>query len=85
MRIWENADSSMVRLAEDMDQDVENLSKHMKAIFGTLWEEVLCEGKLSEGTIDAGSPAVLIISTSALRSLELLRYIILSLDNTQMN
>ncbi|XP_008776739.2 protein CMSS1 [Phoenix dactylifera] len=66
-------DTSMVRLAEDMDQDVENLSKHMKAIFGTLWKEVLCEGNLSEGTIDAGSPAVLIISTSALRSLELLR------------
>ncbi|XP_010909297.2 uncharacterized protein [Elaeis guineensis] len=66
-------DTSMVRLAEDMDQDVENLSKHMKAIFGTSWKEVLCEGKLSEGTIDAGSPAVLIISTSALRSLELIR------------
>ncbi|EHA8588023.1 hypothetical protein COCNU_scaffold003913G000020 [Cocos nucifera] len=75
-------DTSMVRLAEDMDQDVENLSKHMKAVFGTSWKEVLCEGKLSEGTIDAGSPAVLIISTSALRSLELLRYNILSLDNT---
>jgi hypothetical protein len=45
----------------------------MKAAFGPSWKQVLCEGKLVEGIIDPGSPAVLIISTSALRSLELLR------------
>jgi hypothetical protein len=48
----------------------------MKAAFGPSWKQVLCEGKLVEGIIDPGNPAVLIISTSALRSLELLRSVV---------
>lgn len=67
------ADNCMVELAEGVDQNVDNFSEHVKAVFGTLWKEALCEGKLSEGSVDAGSPALLVISTSALRSLELLR------------
>ena len=51
------------------------LGNHMKTAFGPSWKQVLCEGKLMEGNVDPGSPAVLIISTSALRSLELLRSI----------
>lgn len=46
----------------------------MKAAFGPSWKEVLCEGQLKDGKIDPGSPAVLIISAAALRSLEFLRY-----------
>ncbi|KAJ0971896.1 hypothetical protein J5N97_019855 [Dioscorea zingiberensis] len=65
-------DTCVVELPQGAAQDVDNFSDHIKATFGGSWKEVLCEGKLSEG-IDAGSPAVLVISTSALRSLELLR------------
>ncbi|KAJ4762344.1 Protein CMSS1 [Rhynchospora pubera] len=62
----------MVKLAEGVNQDVENLSDHIKEAFGVTWKEELCEGmELEDG--EAGSPALLVISTSALRSLELLR------------
>ncbi|KAK9206041.1 hypothetical protein WN943_016312 [Citrus x changshan-huyou] len=57
----------------DLDQDSKSLGMHMKAAFGSLWKEVLTEGQLLEGKIDPGSPAVLIISSSALRSIELLK------------
>ncbi|KAG6748647.1 hypothetical protein POTOM_048576 [Populus tomentosa] len=62
-----------VELSQESGQDVMALGSHMKAAFGPSWKQVLCEGKLVDGIIDPGSPAVLIISTSALRSLELLR------------
>lgn len=45
----------------------------MKVAFGPSWKDVMCGKKLLEGKIDPGSPAVLIISASALRSIELLR------------
>lgn len=63
----------MVELDEGVDQDVENLSDHIKVAFGVSWKEELCEGKDLGGDGEAGSPALLVISTSALRSLELLR------------
>lgn len=64
-----------------MDQDVDNFSEHMKATFEASWKDVLCDGKLLEGKVDSGSPVIIVISTSALRSLELLRYAIMnSLD-----
>ncbi|KAK1270765.1 hypothetical protein QJS04_geneDACA004382 [Acorus gramineus] len=66
-------EACMVELSKSMPQDVANISIHMKAIFGNLWKEVLCEGTLLEGKIEAGSPALFVISASALRSLELLR------------
>lgn len=56
-----------------MDQDVENFGEHVKAPFEASWKDVLWEGKLLEGKVDAGCPAIIVISTSALRSLELLR------------
>ena len=62
-----------------LNQDAGNLSELLKATFGISSKEVLCEGQVLEGKISAGSPAVLIISTSALRSLELLRFLISSL------
>ncbi|KAK1319308.1 hypothetical protein QJS10_CPB04g01417 [Acorus calamus] len=66
-------EACMVEISKSLPQDVANISIHMKAIFGNSWKEVLCEGTLSEGKIDAGSPALFVISASALRSLELLR------------
>uniref|UniRef100_A0A1D1Y8P1 Uncharacterized protein C3orf26 n=1 Tax=Anthurium amnicola TaxID=1678845 RepID=A0A1D1Y8P1_9ARAE len=66
-------DTCIVKLPEGINQDVDNFCKHMKDTFGISWKQVLCEGKLLEGKVVAGSPAVLIITTSASRSLELLR------------
>lgn len=65
------------------DQDVESLGKRVKAAFGPSWKEELCDKRLLEGKVDPGSPAVLIIRTSALRSIELLRwsYVSFSLEN----
>jgi len=70
------AETCFVELSQESGQDVMALGSHMKAAFGPSWKQVLCEGKLVEGIIDPGSPAVLIISTSALRSLELLRSVV---------
>ncbi|PRQ38032.1 putative P-loop containing nucleoside triphosphate hydrolase, protein Cms1 [Rosa chinensis] len=66
-------DKCIVDLSGSTDQDVENLGKHVKAAFGPSWKAELCDKRLLEGKVDPGSPAVLIISTSALRSIELLR------------
>ncbi|KAF9599552.1 hypothetical protein IFM89_038945 [Coptis chinensis] len=44
----------------------------MKDASGTSWKEELFEGKLLEGTVNPGDPSILVISTSAIRSLELL-------------
>ncbi|KAJ0035323.1 hypothetical protein Pint_25661 [Pistacia integerrima] len=65
-------ESCIVKLSNNLDQDAETLGKHMKEAFGTQWKKELCEGQLVEGKVDPGCPAVLIISTSALRSIELL-------------
>ncbi|XP_057783692.1 uncharacterized protein LOC131001342 isoform X2 [Salvia miltiorrhiza] len=50
-----------------------NLVEDLKVAFGSSWKKVLCEKHLQEGQVDPGSPALLVISLSALRSLELLR------------
>ncbi|KAJ4723030.1 Protein CMSS1 [Melia azedarach] len=66
-------DSCILELSESLNQDAKTLGKHMKVAFGSSWKEVLCEGHLLEGKIDPGCPAALIISSSAIRSIELLR------------
>lgn len=66
-------DKCILDLSESLDQDVSLLGKHVMAAFGPSWKEELCEKHLLDGKIDPGSPAILIISTSALRSIELLR------------
>ncbi|KAJ7979089.1 Protein CMSS1-like [Quillaja saponaria] len=66
-------DTCMLELTQGSDHDVKTLGKDIKAAFGKSWKEVLYDGQLLEGKIDAGSPAVLIVSYSALRSIELLR------------
>lgn len=64
----------MVQLAEGHAQDVESFCHHVKNSFGECWKTELCEGQVVEGEIGVGSPALLVISSAALRSLELLRY-----------
>ncbi|PON95564.1 Protein Cms [Trema orientale] len=66
-------DTSILELAQCTNQDAESLGKDVKVAFGTSWKEVLCGKKLLEGKIDPGSPAILLISASALRAIELLR------------
>uniref|UniRef100_A0A0E0KP99 Uncharacterized protein n=1 Tax=Oryza punctata TaxID=4537 RepID=A0A0E0KP99_ORYPU len=67
------SEGCMVPLAEGASQDVEGLGDHVKGAFGSSWKEELCEGELEDGAVDAGSPALLVICSAALRSLELLR------------
>ncbi|PWA41518.1 P-loop containing nucleoside triphosphate hydrolase, Protein Cms1 [Artemisia annua] len=63
-------DTCILKLSDSIPQDMDNLSEHMKASFGSSWKEALCKkGENSE----PGSPTLLTISLSALRSLELLR------------
>ncbi|KAK2641727.1 hypothetical protein Ddye_023490 [Dipteronia dyeriana] len=66
-------ESCFLELSKSLDQDVKTLGNHLQEAFGPSWKEVLSEKQLVEGKIDPGCPAVLIISTSALRSIELLR------------
>jgi len=60
--------------------DVQTLGKTVKAAFGGAWREHLCEGSVVEGKVNAGSPAVLIVTSSALRCIDLLRFFSLSLS-----
>ncbi|MBA0724966.1 hypothetical protein Golax_021603, partial [Gossypium laxum] len=66
-------DSCILDVSQELGQDVMKLEKHIKEAFGAKWKEELCEGKHIEGKIEAGSPAVLVVAPSALRSIELLR------------
>ncbi|KAI3795071.1 hypothetical protein L1987_37715 [Smallanthus sonchifolius] len=63
-------DACIVKLSESVVQDVSNLSEHMKASFGSSWKEALCKKQQNS---EPGSPTLLTISLSALRSLELFR------------
>ncbi|GER41661.1 ATP-dependent RNA helicase DDX1 [Striga asiatica] len=64
----------IVELSQDTSQNISGkLEELVKVSFGSSWKEVLCGKHLQEGKIQPGSPAVLVISSSALRSLELLR------------
>ena len=47
----------------------------MKAAFGASWKEVLCGKQVLEGKVDPGSPVLLVVSSSALRAIELLRFL----------
>ncbi|CAN6462341.1 unnamed protein product [Victoria cruziana] len=73
LEMEEISDSSVVELPKSLGRDVANFNRHIKAVFGDSWKETLCQSQLVEGKVDAGSPAVLIVCASALRSLELLK------------
>ncbi|KAL2506324.1 hypothetical protein Adt_21945 [Abeliophyllum distichum] len=66
-------DTCILDLCERPAHNISNLGQHIKVAFGPSWKEVLCGKHLQEGKVDPGNPAVLVISLSALRSLELLR------------
>ncbi|CAH2058256.1 unnamed protein product [Thlaspi arvense] len=66
-------DKCIVELSQSLERDVSNLGEHIKMSCGSSWRETLCEGETIEGKVEPGSPSVLVISSSALRSLELLR------------
>ncbi|KAL3338051.1 hypothetical protein AABB24_030302 [Solanum stoloniferum] len=65
-------ETCMLELNPDQAQISSPLADHMKVAFGASWKEILCEKELDE-KIDPGQPALLVISLSALRSLDLLR------------
>ncbi|XP_066349629.1 uncharacterized protein [Miscanthus floridulus] len=67
------SEGCMVKLTEGAAQDVESFGDHVKGAFGSSWKEELCEGNHIDGEIAVGSPTLLVISSSALRSLDLLR------------
>lgn len=73
LELQEIPENSMVELSNTMDHNIQNLTKHVKTIFGSSWEEVLCEGNLVEGNAEPGCPAILIICSSAVRCVEILR------------
>ncbi|KAL3369401.1 hypothetical protein AABB24_009973 [Solanum stoloniferum] len=65
-------ETCMLELNPDHAQISSALADHMKVAFGPSWKESLCEKEIDE-KIDPGQPALLVISLSALRSLDLLR------------
>lgn len=67
------ADRCILEVTEEADKEVKMLGYNIKAAFGASWKEVLCQGQLVDGQIHAGSPAVLILTSSALRAIHLLR------------
>ncbi|GBG74704.1 hypothetical protein CBR_g19109 [Chara braunii] len=79
----EIAEDRLVELSRDKDRAVTNLVWHLKRMFGSTWGEVFGEGKdlapktkgdgaRDEG-IPGGSPAVLIICSSAMRCVDVLK------------
>ncbi|KAJ7530038.1 hypothetical protein O6H91_15G075900 [Diphasiastrum complanatum] len=69
-------DGSIVELSQGRDRMIEDLSWHIKNIFGQSWEEALCKGDLRSSKnlqLEAGSPALLVICSSANRCVNLLR------------
>lgn len=66
-------DTCLLKLSEDLDQSPENLIEHMKAFFGSSWKQMLCENHLVEGNIEPGNPSLVVVSLSAVRSLEVHR------------
>lgn len=73
LELQEIPENSMLELSNTMDHNIQNLMRHVKAMFGPSWEEVLCEGNVVEGNVEPGCPALLIISSSAIRCVEILR------------
>ncbi|KAL1806211.1 hypothetical protein DCAR_0831982 [Daucus carota subsp. sativus] len=66
-------DTCILELPQGLAQDASTICEHMKAAFGQSWRHQLCEKQILEGKIEPGNPALLVISLSALRSLELYR------------
>lgn len=63
-------DDRIVELSEEIDRSTEKLGSRVKAVIGPVWKEFLCN---VDKTGDAGSPVVLVLCSSAIRCVELLR------------
>ncbi|XP_024378112.1 uncharacterized protein [Physcomitrium patens] len=63
-------DDRIVELTEEIDRSTEKLGSHVKRVIGPIWKESLCTVD-KDG--DAGSPVVLVLCSSAIRCVELLR------------
>lgn len=66
-------DTCMVELIRDQAKTPITLGDHLKVAFGPSWKDLLCKNQLEAGKVEPGHPALIVISSSALRSLELLR------------
>ncbi|RAL48354.1 unnamed protein product [Cuscuta campestris] len=66
-------DTCMVELIQDQAENKRTLGDHLKAAFGSSWKDLLCRNQFKAGKVEPGHPALIVISSSALRSLELLR------------
>ncbi|KAK4803936.1 hypothetical protein SAY86_003753 [Trapa natans] len=66
-------ENCILNLRPGSDKDDKSLGKQIKAAFGSSWKEVLYEKNLIEGKVDPGSPVILILATSAIRAIEVLR------------
>eukprot|EP00252_Welwitschia_mirabilis_P006723 TRINITY_DN17620_c0_g3_i1.p1 TRINITY_DN17620_c0_g3~~TRINITY_DN17620_c0_g3_i1.p1 ORF type:complete len:243 (+),score=59.92 TRINITY_DN17620_c0_g3_i1:116-844(+) len=72
LELQEIPEKAMIKLPKSLDHQEENLSKHVKYIFGPKWKEVLCKPNL-EDDILPGSPVLLVICSSAIRCMDVLR------------
>ncbi|CAH9131507.1 unnamed protein product [Cuscuta epithymum] len=63
----------MVELLRDETNNTRTLGEIMKFAFGPSWNSLLCKNTLVAEKVEPGHPALLVISSSAIRSLELLR------------
>ncbi|KAG0588712.1 hypothetical protein KC19_2G263800 [Ceratodon purpureus] len=63
-------DDRIVELGEEIERSTEKLGSRVKAVIGPVWKESLCN---VDKTGDAGSPVVLVLCSSAIRCVELLR------------
>lgn len=83
MLLFCHADTCMVELSWDQTKNPRTLGEHMKVAFGPSWKDLLCKNQLEAGKIEPGHPSLLVISSSALRSLELLRLMTCLFDTKQ--
>lgn len=63
-------DDRIVELTEEIDRSTEKLGTRVKAVIGPIWKELLCN---VDKAGDAGNPVVLVLCSSAIRCVELLR------------
>eukprot|EP00249_Psilotum_nudum_P007349 c20494_g1_i3 orf=460-1212(-) len=63
---------SVVKLSPERSRSCESLGWHIKRMFGESWQDVLCKGEDGNNK-EKGSPALLILCSSAMRCVELLK------------
>lgn len=66
-------EDSFVQLQPERERDSKNLCAHVKKMFGDPWVDAFCTGEGSASNKEKGSPALLILCSSAARCVELLK------------